>query len=210
MNLQMVDPNEEGRYRRGKKCVHIMRLFEEVLSGKVDASALPAYLREKEIVNVPDYSVHSLIAAPNQMSYIVEPGRQFLDSNDAKTDCMVLTNFSVIDHLDQNLETLDGPGSERYKKIYSEIQNSDAEFSAEEGLNILRKTAQKEGNYPTQLSLIFCSEENTVYFTIKRDFNKKFQFSFLENKIKLMLGFEKESEILLTKKGILLSELEQF
>lgn len=208
MNLQMVDPNEEGKYRRGKNCLHIVRLFDEVLSGKVDASALSAYLKEKEVVNVPDYSVHSLIVAPNHKSYIVEPGRQYLDENSTENDFMVLTNFSVIDRLDQDFETLDGPGSERYKKVYLALQNSEDDFSAEEGLNILRKTAQLEGDYPTQLSLIYSPEEQTVYFTINGDFNKKFQFCFLENKIKTISGFDKESEILLTKKGILLSELE--
>lgn len=209
MNLQMVEQNEEGKYRRGKNCVHMMRLFDEVLSGKVDASEIAAYLQEKEIVNVPNYSVHSLIAAPNDKSYIIEPGRNFLASEDGKNDFLVLTNFSVIDGLDQDLETLDGPGSERYKWVYSEIQNSEDDFSVEEGLNILRKIAQTEGDYPTQLSLIYSPEEKTVYFTINRDFNKKFKFSFAQNVIETISGFMEDSNVLVTKKGVLLCELEQ-
>ncbi|KZE68935.1 hypothetical protein AWM68_01305 [Fictibacillus phosphorivorans] len=210
MNLQIVDPNEEGKYRRGKNCVHIMRLFDEVLSGKVATAELPSYLQEKEVVNVPEYSVHSLIAAPNNKSYIVEPGRQYLDADSIKNDFMVLTNFSVADNLSSDLETIDGPGSERYKIVYSKIQNNVDDFSVEKGLTVLREACQFDGNYPTQLSLIFSPEENSVYFTLNGDFDKKFRFSFLENKITTISGFEKESDVVLTKKGILLSELEQF
>lgn len=209
MNLQMVDPNEEGKYRRGKNCVHIIRLFEEVLSGKIEAAELPSYLQEKEVVNVPDYSVHSLIAAPNKKSYIVEPGRQLLDADAIEKDYMVLTNFSVADNLKYDLEIVEEPGSERYKKVHSEIQNNEDDFSAEKGLTILRETAQIDGDYPTQLSLIFSPEENRVYFTLNGDFNKKYQFSFLDNRISTKSGFEKESNIMLTKKGILLSTLER-
>jgi hypothetical protein len=38
INLLSVDPNEEGKYRRGKNCVHIMKLFDDVLGVRIELS----------------------------------------------------------------------------------------------------------------------------------------------------------------------------
>jgi hypothetical protein len=210
MNLQMVDQNEKGNYRRGKNYVHIMRLFDEVLSGKMETTSLPSYLSEKEIVNVPNYSVHSLVAAPSRNSYIVEPGRLLINLGSIENDFMVLTNFSLSGKLKHSKEELNGPGKERYEKAYQEINDYQDQFSADRGLAVLHDTAQLEGEYPTQLSMIFVPEESALYFTLGREFNKIFQFSFLENTIKTFRGFKVNNNIIISKKGILLSDLKSW
>lgn len=207
MNLQMVDPTDEGKYRRGKNCVHIMRLFDDVLSGKIETASLPAYLQEKEIVNVPDYSVHSLITAPDRKSYVVQPGRNLIELDKMKQEFLVLTNFSVSDQLSRKSVIAEGPGSDRYKRAYHEIGNHKNDFSAEKGISILRETAQTEGEYPTQLSMIFIPDDNSVYFTLYGDFNKSFKFSFNDKTIQTIAGFKENHSIVLSKKGILLSDL---
>ncbi|MBD7963622.1 hypothetical protein [Fictibacillus norfolkensis] len=208
MNLHMVNSNEEGKYTRNKNSVHMMRLFDEVLSEKVKTSVLPTYLQEKAIVNVPDYSVQSLIVAPDKKSFIVEPGRKYIGTDQLEDDFMVLTNFSVRDAMEHDDETLQGPGSDRYLVAYDELQNSRGHFSVEKGLTILKQTVQREGDYPTQLSMIYSPEDESVYFSLNADFNRLYKFSFSDMRITTVSGFERDFGLLVKKKGILLSELE--
>jgi hypothetical protein len=206
MNLLMVDPNEKGKYRRGKNCVHIMKLFDDVLSERIEVSSLNDYLTENTIVNVPNYSVHSMIAGIGRHSYVVEPGRENLSLDTLDQDFMVLTNFPF--EADQNYNEVSGDGSDRYQKAYHSLLNRKESFQVDEGFSILKGTSQTEGDYPTQLSMISVPEEQVIYFTLKRSFNKIFKFSFQENQIQTHRGFEVSSHHPLSKKGILLTELE--
>lgn len=210
MNLHMVNPNEEGKYKRNKNSVHMMRLFDEVLSEKVKMTVLPTYLQEKEIVNVPDYSVQSMIVVPNKKSFIVEPGKKHIDTDQLEDDFMVLTNFSVRDAMEHEDTALQGPGSDRYQAAYTELANRRDDFSVEQGLTILKQTAQREGDYPTQLSMIFSPEEESIYFSLKGDFKKIYKFSFADMMLTTVRGFERHFSLLIKKKGVLLSELEEW
>lgn len=208
MNLLMVDSNEEGKYRRGKNCVHIMKLFDDVLADRIEASSLKTLLAEKEIVNVPNHSVHSMIAGKNRQSYIVEPGRKNIELGSLDRDFMVLTNFPLSETLDQEYGEVNGFGSERYKKAYETILINKETFNMENGFSLLKETVQKEGEFPTQFSMIFIPEEQVVYFTLNTDFDKIFKFSFIDKQIETSSGFSNSKSCELTKKGILLSELE--
>lgn len=210
VNLLMVQPNEEGKYRRGKNCVHIMRLFEEVLAEKTDVSQLKDYLNEKTIVNVPNYSVHSLIAGKNQNSYIVEPGRENLDIDSVKENFMVLTNFPLSENKSKNYEEVEGFGSDRYKKAYNLLLKNKDHFSDTIGFSILKETIQQDGDYPTQFSMISVPEESAVYFTLNGEFQKIFKFSFMDKVIRTNKGFHHNNEMPLSTKGVLLSELESW
>ncbi len=208
MNLHMVNPNEEGKYKRNKNSIHMMRFFDEVLSEKVKTSVLPTYLQEKEIVNVPDYSVQSLIVGPNKKSFLVEPGRKYIDTDQLEDNFMVLTNFSVRDAMEQEDMTLQGPGSGRYQLAYGGLVNRRGDFSVEQGLSILKQTAQREGDFPTQLSMLFSPEEENIYFSLKGDFNRLYKFSFSDMMLTTVRGFARDFGLLVKKKGVLLSELE--
>ncbi|MDR7071465.1 hypothetical protein [Fictibacillus barbaricus] len=208
MNLLMVDPNENGKYRRGKNCVHIMKLFDDVLSERIEVSSLNDYLTEKKIVNVPNYSVHSMIAGIDRHSFVVEPGRENLSLDSFDQDFMVLTNFPF--EADQYYNEVSGDGSDRYQKAYHSLLNCKESFQVNEGFSILEGTIQTEGDYPTQLSMISVPEEQVIYFTLKGNFNKIFMFSFHDNQIQTHIGFEFSNHHSLSKKGILLSELESW
>jgi hypothetical protein len=208
MNLLMVEPNDEGKYRRGKNCVHVMRLFDEVLSEKIQLPLLPDYLNMNTVVNVPNYSVQSMIAGIDRHSYIVEPGKKNLDLNAIDSDFMVLTNFSLSSHTDDAFEQVSKPGNERYKKAYDSIVRDKETFNSDKGFSVLKATAQHGGEYPTQLSMISMPEESLIYFTLNGDFDKIYEFSFVNNQIRTSIGFVNDKNYTLTKKGILLTELE--
>ncbi|OAB42334.1 hypothetical protein [Paenibacillus antarcticus] len=208
MNLLMVDPIEEVNYRRGKNCVHIMMLFDELLSGRIKLSGLKDYLDNNAIVNVPNHSVHSMIAGKNRETYIVEPGRNNLNINSSNRDFMVLTNFPLSDNIDNDYRNVKGPGNDRYIKAYESITNGKEIFNIATGFNLLKETVQQSGDYPTQLSMIFTPEESKVYFTLNGYFTKVFEFSFITNQVQSLEGFISNNSLMLSKKGVLLSELE--
>ncbi|GAA0722592.1 hypothetical protein GCM10008905_14270 [Clostridium malenominatum] len=208
MNTLMVDSNEDGKYRRGKNVIHIMRLLEDILGEKIKPDSLRDLFKNNLIVNVPNYSVHSMIAGKNKDAYIVEPGRNNIDISSFNRDFMVLSCFPLSDYIGEDYTKVKGTGAERYKKAYEMIIKNHHSFNIDVGFSILKETMQQEGDYPTQFSMVSIPEENVIYFTINGDFTKGFEFSFLDNKIRTGFGFAEKNSYLLSKKGILLCELE--
>lgn len=206
MNLQMVEPSEEGKYRRGKNCVHIMRLFADVLDEKVALSDVRGYVERHAIVNVPGHSVHSLIAGKGQ-ACVVEPGQKAL-GNEAAADepFMVLTNFSRFARDERQREQGEGPGADRYRVARERLLAVQA-FEPATGFAILQETAQRGGAFPTQLSLVAAAEEGVVYFTLHADFAKVLRFSFHDRLIQTESGFPAHRELPLTNRGVLIAEL---
>jgi hypothetical protein len=186
MNVLSVDSNEEGKYRRGKNCVHIMKLFEDV----------------------PNYSMHSMIAGKNRSTYIVEPGRNNIDFESTDRNFMVLTNFPLSENLNKNYTEVAGPGSDRYTKAFEMLSQNTDTFDKQLGFSILKETMQHAGGYPTQFSIVCMPEENVVYFALRGDFNKLFEFSFTDKQIRTYTGFTEKTSYSLSKKGMLLTDLE--
>lgn len=183
-----------------------MKLFDDVLGERIEL--LKRFLDENIVVNVPNYSVQSMIAGKNRNTFIVEPGRKNLDIKSFDRDFMVLTNFSLSENLDKDYTEVKGHGNDRYKKAYEMIVKNKETFNKNIGFSLLKETIQSDGDYPTQLSMIFIPEESVVYFAISGNFNKIFEFSFLDQQIRTNTGFTKQKSYPLSKKGILLSELE--
>lgn len=208
MNLLEVNPVEAGKYRRGKNCVHMMRLFDLVLGEEVPLTMLEGFLESKSIVNVPNYSVHSMIAGLNHQAFVVEPGRMNLSLSTKDQEFMVLTNFPLSDYMNVPYTQVQGYGSDRYKTAYDRISRQKEDFDFEKGLSILQETAQFEGDYPTQLSFIFIPEDGKIFFTLQKDFQKVFRYSFVDQLIQTQTGFIHENSTTLTKRGMLLSELQ--
>ncbi|ULO05086.1 hypothetical protein H1230_18395 [Paenibacillus sp. 19GGS1-52] len=210
MNLLMVDPIEAGNYRRGKNCIHIMKLFDEVLSGQMELAQLPDYLDSNAIVNVPNQSVHSMIAGRNRETYIVEPGRKHLemDSNSSNKDFMVLTNFPLSEYISSENRLVNGPGEDRYIKACDMITDHKETFNLQSGFDVLQETVQHSGDYPTQCSMVFIPDESKVSFTLNGNFTKVYEFSFITKRIQSVEGFTSNQSLTLSKKGVLLTELE--
>jgi hypothetical protein len=210
MNLLTVDPNEAGKYRRGKGCVHIIRIFDDVLAGRISPDGLDSYLMDKTVVNVPEISVHSMIAGRDRRAYVVEPGRANIPFNGESSDFLVLTNFPLSDFIDRGYRDVTGSGAERYKNCFEMLSERKHAFNVDHGFAILEETSQSVGDYPTQLSMLAIPEEEIVYFAITRDFGKRFVFSFEDNTLRLPSGSTQQEGFILERKGILLSELEQW
>jgi hypothetical protein len=210
MNLLMVDPTEAGQYRRGKNCVHIIKVFEDVLSGHINPEALNRFLQATTIVNVPNLSVHSMIAGKNRHALAIEPGRKNIYLDTGGGNFVVLTNFPLSDFVGRDYSEVAGCGADRYHICYSMLSGSQHTFNVNLGFSILEKTAQSTGDFPTQFSMLAVPEDNVIHFVIQRNFNERLAFSFADNTIQPGDDFKCRNMRLLDKKGILLSELEQW
>ncbi len=210
MNLLMVEPNEKGKYRRGKNCVHISKIFDDVLAEQISLDKLDTLLQEKTIVNVPNISVHSMVVAKDRRAYIIEPGRTNINFKTFDKDFMVLTNFPLSDFIDQDNVNETGVGADRYMLCSKMLLDNQNSFDVDYGFSILDATSQTSGDYPTQLSMLAVPEDEIIYFTIKRSFEKRFAFSFANNTLQSLKGFTQQQDTIITKKGVLFSELEQW
>ncbi len=210
MNLLTVAPHQAGTYRRGKNCVHIVKLLDTVLGENLDATALSSLLHGKMIVNVPNFSVHSLVTCTDRSAYVVEPGRQSLVFTPSEHKFVVLTNFPLSDFIDHAYTDVVGDGAERYKTCYRMLEASQHAFSIERGFAVLEATAQTQGDFPTQVSMLAVPEEERIYFAINRAYRKQFVFSFDTSVIQTYAGFAEKQEHNLEKKPILVSELVQW
>ena len=209
MNLLMVESNEAGKYRRGKDCVHIMRIFEGVLGGLIGPDALETLLREKTVVNVPSISVHSMVTGKDRYACIIEPGRTNIHLNSSRS-FLVLTNFPLSDFAESDYCAVEGAGADRHKTCYRMLLESQGAFRIDRGLAILEATAQVTGDWPTQFSMLAVPEDECLYFTLKRNYQKRYRFSFVDHVVQTDQGFARQQGHILDKKGTLLSELEQW
>lgn len=210
MNLLMVTPTEAGMYQRGKGCVHIMKIFEEVLDGAVAPEALDRRLRDATLVNVPHLSVHSLVTGPRRAARVIAPGRPSIRLGEIAPDFLVLTNFPLSDVIGQDDAHIAGDGADRYRTCYRMLLEHQRDFSVDQGFEILRATMQTAGAFPTQFSMVALPEQEQVYFTLGRNFQQRFLFCFADNIIRTAGGFESHRAWTLDRKGILLTELQQW
>lgn len=211
MNDLMVDSNGEGKYKRASKNIFsTTRLLENVLNGEIKFNELNEFLLEKTIVNLPNSSTHCMIIEESGNTYVIEPGRKNINNLKSEESFVVMTNFPLSENIDTNFDDIQGSGVDRYKIAYNMLSERDKDFSVEDGFDVLLKTKQSGGDYPTEFSMIAIPKEQVIYFTINGDFDKKFKFSFHNNKISSQEGFTKNNSCILTSEGIFKSELEKW
>lgn len=210
MNLHMVEANEAGRYRRGKDCVHIMKLFDQVLGEKLALEDVPGFADNHSIVNVPGHSVHSLIAGEGRRACIVEPGKKTLDFALEDGQFVVQTNFSLCAVRENGGIAADSTGADRYRTVFERLAAIQGKVDVETAFSLLQEAAQRTGGYPTQLSLVALPDEAAVYFALKARFERVYRFSFDDRQIRTERGFLHSRQGSLAGKGLLISELDSW
>jgi len=120
------------------------------------------------------------------------------------------TSFPLSDFVGRPYSQVTGGGADRYITCCRMILEYQPGFDIECGFSILNQTSQAIGDYPTQFSMLAVIEDGRVYFTLKRQFHRRFVFSFGDQTIRPATGFEHAEMRLPGVKGVLLSELEQW
>jgi hypothetical protein len=98
-------------------------------------------------------------------------------------------------------------GADRYKTAGKYISNNIQDFDFNNGIEMLKSTAQSENIYKTVCSMLFSPSEKAVYIMLQRNFNKIWKLSINQNTIETFKGFDQELKIMLDSSGILASEL---
>lgn len=202
MNLLMVAQSDAGQYRRSKDVVHIIKLFEGLLGGQISPQNLDELLAEKTVVNVPKISVHSIVVGESHQAWVIEPGRGEIRLDQTGKDHLALTNFPLMDFFGKDCE-VSGYGAMRYQTCMGMLANAPEDFSVAQGFEILAATAQADGDFPTQMSMMAVPEDEKLWFCVQRDFLQRYEFSFADQTLRVEGG----KNFVLDKKGILLSEL---
>lgn len=176
INHLMVDSNGKGLYKRpSKKVTSTTKLVKDVLNGDINLEVLDSYLKEMEIVNVPDYSVHNMICDKHGNVWVAEPGRGIIHSPAKEIHYYIMTNFSLCDFKETGI--LNGTGTGRYEiaeKMLSREENLDVKGA----FGILESVMQKDGEWKTALSMVYSQKEQAVYYCLDGDFKDIHQYSF--------------------------------
>lgn len=170
VNDQMVDPNENGTYKRqnDKRWVN-SRLIDTVLKANLSFSAITEILMRVEIVNAPKSSTHNLIVDRNGDICIVEPGKQSIVSKREESDWFILTNFPISDYKEITPTHVTGSGSDRYMKG-SHLMRERDQITIEAGFSILKDLQQNNSTWVTELSLVYDATNGELYYCQHRDF----------------------------------------
>lgn len=163
-NLPYMNGTPETALHRGAGYKRIDLLVNDFIAGKTSYNDILRDVRSKTIVNLPSLSMHSLISDASGHMLLVEPGSGYREIADSYA---AVSNFPVIS-LPKNF-SLPWYGRERYNTCEEILKNSGEDFSAADGIELLRKCVQT-GEWATRVSFVYSRNENAVYYTYNGDF----------------------------------------
>lgn len=172
-NNLLVNACEKGKYRRGKGVVHSTKFLTEIIDNKICVDTLKQYLENIEIVNVPNFSTHNMICDIQSNVWIIEPGRGNIYSSLKSNEFQVMTNFSLVDAT-KNKETNYCKRFNNVNKLLSELVN----MNVQKAFEILRVAKQSEGEWITEISMVFDKTNETVYYCENQNFENIKEFVF--------------------------------
>lgn len=159
-NLPYMNGPAADTYRRGRT-QRIDLLTDSYISARLTYGQLLATVRERETVNVPNVSMHSLAADREGHMLLIEPGNGYREITDSYA---VISNFPIL--APPADFTLPWYGKERYDRAEKALAESGADFSAADGLRLLRELRQ-EGEWATRLSFVYSRNENAVHYALE-------------------------------------------
>lgn len=174
-NNLCVDPNGKGGYRRTKGVAHTTRFLSGIIDGKIQADHLGDYLKQTEIVNVPDWSTHNMVCGTQGSTWIIEPGRGNFYSSLKPGEFQIMTNVSVMDTKERGTEIQCG----RYLTV-KRLLSENIPMSTPRAFDILNAVKQSEGQWITEFSLVYDSAKAIVYYCEKQNFANICEYHFKE------------------------------
>lgn len=202
---QMLYPNKQPKEKLEKNEIYIGELGS-LIGVHEKVGQIENYILDKKLVNMP-ITIHKLFADKYGDSMIVEVGDY--ENNIVKTNenFIVMTNFSNSNFIDKDYHEVYGVGADRFKIAYEHIKDNFDEFDIDSGWEVLKRTVQPSGSYPTLCSMMFNPESGDIYIALNRDFQKIWKISLENETIESLTGFEKPIEFKIEPRGILASEL---
>ncbi len=153
---------ESNILTKGIKRERIDLLVNKYIRSKYNYEEVLEIPKTKEIINLPNVNLHSLISDGNN-ALLVEPG---IGTKEINNKYFVISNFPI----QVKLEDYSNPfyGKDRYDLVNKELNTRD-ELSPCDALDILRKVKQ-DGKWATRISFVYSKLENKVYYCIDGNF----------------------------------------
>lgn len=173
-NNLVVDSNGKGLYKRpSTKVTHTSKLVTDILKATIDVDQLSDYLSSIEVVNTPDWSCHNMIIDAQANVHIIEPGRGNIFSKRNESEFYIMSNESIIDmHQRNNVSNCN-----RYNAIKNELTGIN-NLDSRKAFSVLEKAFQTEGEWKTDLSIVFSKGERKVYYCENRNLDEIAEYSF--------------------------------
>lgn len=173
-NNLVVNSNGKGLYRRpSKKVTHTTKIVTDILDGVILSDNIEEYLKNVEVVNTPDWSTHNMICDSQANVWVVEPGRGNIYNSAISSPYFVMSNFSIWDYIEEkaNCECT------RYKKVSDKLSQV-VELNIEQAFEILESAKQVEGEWITDLSMVYSKNMKAVYYCINGNFDNRLKYTF--------------------------------
>jgi hypothetical protein len=168
-NSLYCDSNGKGLYKRvNNKRIHTGKIFDDIFKEKINLLDYYSYLKNIEVVNGPNISIHCMLVDFDGNILLIEPGRGNLYLSNKEKPYFIMTNFSIIDFTEGKSNSNDG--KDRYE-IVEKILKKNVTKTKEEGMKILNKAEQNGSEWKTDFSFVFSKNENCIIYCNNREYN---------------------------------------
>ena len=208
-NTQMIFPVINATPRQGEESFYIGDIATVALNDFEATQDVVDFLGNNNLRLMQNsaFQFHDLVADPTGTSVVFEVGSNGNKFTYTQNGFNIMTNFNrhQFDGADYNEVT--GVGADRYKEAYSYISQHMNDFSLQDGIEVLNRTKQTGGSYPTICSLILDPVALEVYIMIKRNYTQVWRLSIQNGTIETYAGFDSYVSQLLGAEGITATEL---
>lgn len=165
-NLPYMNGEVNGSSGAGSNRYRIDLLVDRYIKGKLQFADVLETVKTKQIVNLPNSSMHSLFGDGKGHILLVEPDLGYREISD---DFAVVTNFPIL----KQPADFDNPfyGKDRFDKAVEILSKNDENFSVSDALRLLESVKQT-GQWGTRLSFVYSANENAVYYCENGEFNR--------------------------------------
>ena len=186
----------------------IGNLNEHSINNLNTVAEVNSYIGDRSLVPSYGQDLHTLYADTINNAMVVEPFGAENGITPVQNNFIVMTNFPNYDFLGEEYTAVYGVGGDRYILAFEYIQDHISDFSYEDGFETMSRTAQRTGDYPTQISLLFDPLNLEIYFCLNHDFSRVWKVSFQNETLETYSGFSQHLSYNLDEVGIWVSELQ--
>jgi len=205
--LQYQCPMSEGVDIPDQGEIFIHQLYMLALGYCSSLSAVEGFIDSLDLVNLPDLTLHTLIADPTGEALIAESGDVADRISRIDGDWLVLTNFRNADFTETRPENIEGVGAERYRRALDYIGDHHEDFGLNDALAVLETAVETDEIWSTKASMVYRPSEMALYFCIDSDFGHVWKISMDDHVIETYSGFEEQRSQDIQEDGITSDEL---
>lgn len=146
--------------------------------------------------------LHCMLADKNGTAIVLEPGDGENRITQNPGDYLVMTNFFNADFYHPDTRRMENVDCTRYLAAENCILQRGDAFSIADGMATLESAMQKDGDYPTQNSIVCDPTNGEIYIAIRGEFETVWKVSLQEKTIENFRGIAKPIKLELGEEGI--------